>query len=671
MSDPTVPSAPTTGLPRRPPASRAHRPLPHPPGARRGRDGRRLRGRADRPGPAGGSRSRSCEAGHRLARGPGPVRGRAAGARGDGPRRHRQGARRRARPTTGRPVLRDGAGPGRADHRLLRRPHAHRPRAARPVHRRSATAVQHAHQKGVIHRDLKPSNMLVAEADGRPVPKVIDFGIAKADRAQRLTERTPCHRSSAQAVGHAGLHEPGAGGDVGPRRRHPHRCLQPRRDALRAARRADCRRIRRSWGCTAFMARLAHDRRDGPADARARELATLGGTHREIAGQRSGRPMPTACAGSSRGDLDWIVMKAMEKDRDPPLRDGQRAGDRPRSATSRDEPVTGPPAERRATGCGSSSGRHRLGVAGRGRGGARGPGLGGAAAATLGLVRATRAERARPGGSGHRRDRCRTSSSSLFQVSDPGEGAGQRRHRPRDPRLRRPEDRDRPRRPAAGAGPAHEHDRATCTASWDSTPRRSRLLTRSLATREQTLGPGVPAELAQSMTSLGQAVRRTRPLRRGGEHPRFAPRACPRTSSQSSTQSCGPSPTLYRLTGRFAESDSLVRVRVAALEQALGPEDEQVLDALATLGSSQAEQGKSAAAESLFRRIHRDPRAPGRHRSAAGAIVRSCASALFEQHQDRRSRVALPTRLRRGHRHLWPRAYGGRHPAVQSRQRRE
>ena len=50
-------------------------------------------------------------------------------------------------------------------------------------------AVQHAHQKGVIHRDLKPSNVLVVVIDGRPVPKIIDFGIAKAT-AQQLTERT-------------------------------------------------------------------------------------------------------------------------------------------------------------------------------------------------------------------------------------------------------------------------------------------------------------------------------------------------------------------------------------------------------------------------------------------------------------------------------------------------
>src|SRR5690242_19468651 len=50
-------------------------------------------------------------------------------------------------------------------------------------------AIQHAHQKGIIHRDIKPSNVLVTLYDGKPVPKVIDFGVAKATE-QRLTERT-------------------------------------------------------------------------------------------------------------------------------------------------------------------------------------------------------------------------------------------------------------------------------------------------------------------------------------------------------------------------------------------------------------------------------------------------------------------------------------------------
>jgi len=50
-------------------------------------------------------------------------------------------------------------------------------------------AIQHAHQKGIIHRDIKPSNVLVAQYDGSPVPKVIDFGVAKA-MGQQLTEKT-------------------------------------------------------------------------------------------------------------------------------------------------------------------------------------------------------------------------------------------------------------------------------------------------------------------------------------------------------------------------------------------------------------------------------------------------------------------------------------------------
>lgn len=59
------------------------------------------------------------------------------------------------------------------------------------------TAVHHAHQKGIIHRDLKPSNILVTEQDGKAVPKVIDFGIAKAIHSPRLTDKTLFTRFSA------------------------------------------------------------------------------------------------------------------------------------------------------------------------------------------------------------------------------------------------------------------------------------------------------------------------------------------------------------------------------------------------------------------------------------------------------------------------------------------
>ncbi|MFO1485365.1 MAG: serine/threonine-protein kinase [Verrucomicrobiaceae bacterium] len=76
--------------------------------------------------------------------------------------------------------------------------------------------VQHAHQKGIIHRDLKPSNILVAEVDGVPVPKIIDFGIAKATTDERLTDLTlrtraeqmigtPLYMSPEQAAGSADI----------------------------------------------------------------------------------------------------------------------------------------------------------------------------------------------------------------------------------------------------------------------------------------------------------------------------------------------------------------------------------------------------------------------------------------------------------------------------------
>jgi len=173
-------------------------------------------------------------------------------------------------------------------------------------------AVQHAHQKGVIHRDLKPSNILVTIEDGAdPVPKVIDFGVAKAADAQ-LTDKTlftrfeqmigtPAYMSPEQAGARA-AHDVDTRADIYALGVLLYELLTgttPIEAAtLKGAAFDEVRRILREDDAPRPSARLSSlelDRRTTIAKHRATEAQPLG---RQL-----------------RGDLDWIVMKAIEKDR--------------------------------------------------------------------------------------------------------------------------------------------------------------------------------------------------------------------------------------------------------------------------------------------------------------------------------------------------------------------
>ena len=106
-------------------------------------------------------------------------------------------------------------------------------------------AVQHSHRRGVIHRDLKPSNILVAICDGKPLPKVIDFGVAKRHQLQKATRVERLHTSSASLIGTPEYMSPEQADLENDGPRHARRRLRAwRRDPLRAARGQDAARRR-------------------------------------------------------------------------------------------------------------------------------------------------------------------------------------------------------------------------------------------------------------------------------------------------------------------------------------------------------------------------------------------------------------------------------------------
>jgi serine/threonine protein kinase/Flp pilus assembly protein TadD len=170
-------------------------------------------------------------------------------------------------------------------------------------------AVQHAHQKGIIHRDIKPSNVLVTMHDDRPVPKVIDFGIAKATNA-RLTERT-LFTEYRQFIGTPQYTSP----------------EQAQMSGLDVDTRSDIYSLgvllyELLTGTTPFdpaelrgagydqMQRMIREVEPPKPSTR---LNTLGETLTSVASLRS--TDPRRLADLMRGELDWIVMKCLEKNR--------------------------------------------------------------------------------------------------------------------------------------------------------------------------------------------------------------------------------------------------------------------------------------------------------------------------------------------------------------------
>jgi serine/threonine protein kinase len=170
-------------------------------------------------------------------------------------------------------------------------------------------AVQHAHQKGIIHRDLKPSNVLVTLHDGTPVTKVIDFGIAKA-LGQQLTDKT-LFTGFAQMVGTPLYMSPEQAGLSGldvDTRSDLYSLGVLLYELLTGTTPFDKERLQRS----AYEEMLRIIREEEPPKPSTR-ITTQGQAAETVSTQRQSDPK--RLSRMLAGELDWIVMKTLEKDR--------------------------------------------------------------------------------------------------------------------------------------------------------------------------------------------------------------------------------------------------------------------------------------------------------------------------------------------------------------------
>jgi len=448
-------------------------------------------------------------------------------------------------------------------------------------------AVHHAHLRGIIHRDIKPSNVLIAEEEGVAVPKIIDFGIARA-LDQPLTERTLLTLHG-QVVGTPEY-------------------MSPEQAQLEPAD-VDARSDVFSLGILLYelLTGSRPFRVDAPGITSLERLFSLirnedppRPSQRIAADRASGAETASGTlARELRGDLDWIVMKALEKDRDSRYESARDLAEDLRRHLRHEPVVAGPPST--AYRIRKLVRRHRAAVT---------------AAAAVGLVlvigtavsawqavRATRAEQAA------RREAVTAQQISdflvrLFETSDPGQARG-------DTLTAREvldRGRDRLRTELAGEPLVQAHLLGVVADIYrklglydDAEP----LFADAIAIRARELGED-DLDVARARQALGRlAVDRGQNDRADSLFHLALARY-----ERSPAQADGDAAEVFmdlsevvRRKGRYAEAESLAMLAVRRFQRAPGggDDDDRLGAAWQAVGTGRARQGRFAEAEEAFR----------------------------------------------------------------------